>query len=148
VLLGIHLLLLANATSNNIGPPIKIVVATDAGLSQVDQREISELEERVEVFNQMLYQITLKLSDTSTPIEEFRDYVTEFRNHAVRLHDYYTTRTALDSFKRVLFDPDWKPDTVNQLPPDSVSTRTQEGDKKVAHFNHKFTMVDDLLEDD
>lgn len=148
MLLGIHVLLLAIATNNNCGPPIKIIVANANGISELSEKRVSELSERVKIFNQMVDQITLDLSDTTIPIQKFRDRVTEFRNNAVILHDHYINSHVWDSLGQVFFNKDWEPDPVQEMPSDSLVTRTKEGDQTVVEFKHTFTFVDDLLDDD
>jgi hypothetical protein len=148
ILLGIHVLLLAMATNNNIGPPIKVIVVTRNGISEIEQRRVSELSKRVEIFNQMIDQITLDLSDTCVPIQEFRDRVTRFRDNAVILHDHYINSHVWGSFLQVLGDKTWKPDPVQEMPPGSVVTRTKEGQETVVEFKHEMTFLEDLLDDD
>jgi hypothetical protein len=148
ILLGIHVLLLAIATNNNCGPPIKIIVATKSGISEVPAKHVTELRNRVNLFNKLLDQITLDLSDTSVPIQEFRDRVTEFRDNAVILHDHFINSHVWGSFLQVLGDKAWKPDPVQEMPPGSVVTSTPEGEGRIVEFTHKMTFLEDLLDDD
>ena len=148
MLLGIHLQLLAIATNNNCGPPIKVVVATKSGISEVPAKHVTDLENRVKLFNQLIDQITLGLSDTSIPIQEFRDRVTEFRDNAVILHDHFINSHVWGSFLQVLGDKTWKPDPVQEMPPGSVVTSTPEGEGRIVEFSHKMTFLEDLLDDD
>lgn len=147
MLLGIHVLLLAKATSNNVGPPIKIVVATETGISEIDQRDISQLEQRVEVFNKMLDEITLELSDTSVPLVHFRDRVTKFRDEAVHLHDFYMREVISQSFTRAVFNKTWKGSAVQELPDGFEISRKPDGEGQLLTFNAEFVNVEDLLDD-
>jgi hypothetical protein len=148
MLLGIHVLLLAIATNNNIGPPIKIVVATKRGMYEIPAKHVTDLQERVDLFNRMLDSITLQLSDTSIPTDEFRDYVTKFRDQVVLLHDHYVNDHVWTSFSRVLFDKEWQSDPMQEMPPSSVVTRTKEEGGSVVEFKHSWTFAEDLLDDE
>jgi hypothetical protein len=115
---------------------------------EIPAKHVTDLQERVDLFNRMLDSITLQLSDTSIPTDEFRDYVTKFRDQVVLLHDHYVNDHVWTSFSRVLFDKEWQSDPMQEMPPSSVVTRTKEEGGSVVEFKHSWTFAEDLLDDE
>lgn len=117
MLLGVHLFLLAKATSNNIGGATKIVIVTCDGMSAIAPQNVAELDQRVALFDVMLDALRLRLSDTSISPDEFEDGLNEFRDTMIYWHLQYLMYVAKAQADRLLADPNSPDDPYFSLPP-------------------------------
>jgi hypothetical protein len=85
MLAGIHVFLLAEKTSNNIGPPTKIVVARPIGFQAIQADEIAKLVQRISDLDSAMDRLRLRLADTTVPLDEFTRDVSEFQTLIMNL---------------------------------------------------------------
>lgn len=124
MLLGIHLFLIAKATSNVISGETKIILARDNGIHVIPPADVTGFEEMLRAFNKMVDELRLTLPNMSIPMDEFRVYVTDFKDRVIDLHERLLGRSMEDLLKRALTDPNYKGDPYSRVPP---GTRAQVG---------------------
>jgi hypothetical protein len=101
ILVGIHLFLLAEQTSNNIGPPTKVVVATPIGFHALDSDEIRELDRRVSDLDSVIDRLRLRLCDTTIPLDKFSQDVSDFQDAIVNLRVTLTDNIVIARLARL-----------------------------------------------
>jgi hypothetical protein len=116
VQLGLRLFSMAKATSNYIGGPTQVIIARDNGVHLEDEKDIQELEERVEQFNEALADLVLACPDLSINQDAFRELLAVFRDTVLSLREYYLHSTAETMLGRALTDPNYKGDAYAKLP--------------------------------
>ncbi len=85
MLVGIHVLLLAEKTSNNIGGPTKIVVAAPIGFRAIAAEDVAELDRRVSEFDSVIDRLRLRICDTTIPLDDFSANVSDFQTAIMNL---------------------------------------------------------------
>jgi hypothetical protein len=85
VLLAIHLLSLAKATSNYVGGETDIVVLRPDKLHPYSCDDIRLLESRIEAFNRQMAKLVLACPDHTIPVAEFRALLNVFEDELMAL---------------------------------------------------------------
>lgn len=101
MLVGVHVLLLAGKTSNNVGGPTKIVVAAPSGFREIKADDVKELEQRVNNFDAALDTLRLRLCDTSIPLDQFHQHISDFTMAVEDLRFTLTAEIVLTNFYRL-----------------------------------------------
>lgn len=112
MLVGVHVLMLARETSNNVGGPIKIVAATPIGFRAVAPEDAEELERRVADFESTLDALRLRICDTTIPLDDFNQGVSNFQTAVLNLRTTLTCDVILSKFTRFKDAPK----NVDELP--------------------------------
>lgn len=100
MLVGVHVLLLARDTSNHVGGPVKIVVASRDGFRSIAREDAAELEKRVADFDIKLDALRLRVSDTAIPLPEFNQTLSDFQQSVLDLRLVLTGDILLTKFNR------------------------------------------------
>jgi hypothetical protein len=101
MLVGVHVLLLAGKTSNNVGGPTKIVVAASSGFRELKADDVKELEHRINNFDAALDALRLRLCDTSIPLDRFQQHISDFATVVEDLRFTLTADLILTHFHRL-----------------------------------------------
>ena len=113
---GLHVFLLAEKTSNNIGPPTKIVVARPIGFQAIQADEVAKLDQRIRDLDSAMDRLRLRLADTTVPLDEFTKDMSEFQSLIMNLRVTLTDEVVIAKLLRAgevksieqvlsLFDP-------------------------------------------
>jgi hypothetical protein len=125
--LGVHLMSLAKATSNNIGGDITIVTVTPAsGMRARSKEEVKELENRVALFDSLLDALRLQLSDTSITIDDYDATLTEFHVIASEAHQSLIAQALERKFVGGKLDLSLLEDPYSKLPSFEDSLRSMQ----------------------
>jgi hypothetical protein len=87
VLLAIHLLSLAKATSNYVGGQTDIVVLRRTALHPYSHQDIQTLESRIHAFNERIAQLVLACPDATIPRAEFQAMLSVFEDELTAIRD-------------------------------------------------------------
>jgi hypothetical protein len=135
ILLGVHLFSVAQ-NSLYISRPTQVVIVHRDGIQVEDADYISDLESRLESYDNALANLFLACPDTSMSREEFKKLLTEFWRYVMELREHYHGTVLGKELFRGMFDPDWKRNPVSRLPPDDRIDRTEaEEGKKLVSVN-------------
>lgn len=117
MLLGLHLLTIAKQTSNVVGGESRVILVRDHAMNVVPSEDVNELEQMLATFNKMVDDLRLILPNMSLPLDEFRTYVTDFKDRVIELHERLLGRIAQESLARALSDSSWTGHPFPKLPP-------------------------------
>lgn len=101
VALGIHILALAKATSDWVGGPTRVIVATEKGMWPYEPEDVEVLEERARKFSEALADLTLALPDVTVAEGSFVEILGSFEEKVLALRGYYLRRLARSLADRI-----------------------------------------------
>lgn len=122
ILLGVHLFSLAKDTSNVISGDTRILVVRSDGVHVLNPGDVKELEARTKTFECLSSVIFLALPDVTISHTELKQYLRDFQEIALALHNHfmlYIAQTAIERLKALPGYPqikDHPEDPYLQLP--------------------------------
>ena len=114
IFLGLHLMSLAEQTSNYIKAPVTVVAVKDHALTPVPQSEVDALQERVKLFGSQFDALFLSCPDTGLQPAQFVERLKGFVDTVVYLRREYTEESVQEMLNGGL---DKISDSFNSIPP-------------------------------
>lgn len=94
IFLGLHLMSLAEQTSNFIKAPVTVVTIKDHEFRLIPQTQVDALQDRVKLFGSQFDALFLSCPDTGLQPPQFVERLKEFVDTVVHLRSEYTEETA------------------------------------------------------
>ena len=117
VFLGLHVMSIAESTSNFVKAPVSVVLLGSNGLTLENQELINDLQDRVKLFESQFDNLFLACPDTGLQPEEFIAKIREFNETVFQLRKDYTEAVLGDELTKGV-------DTINErlnlIPPGTM----------------------------
>jgi hypothetical protein len=110
VLLGMHVLKLAEDTSNYVRGPVTVLVAHRAAIMELPREKVQKFQERIDIFLSQVDHILLSLSDNTIRRSVYEAKLDEFKATVLQLRDDYVQESAPKSVEEIMTRNDVIPD--------------------------------------
>jgi hypothetical protein len=85
----------------------RVILARDNGIHLIPQCDVEQLEQMLKQFNKLVDELRLILPNMSIPMDEFRNYVVDFKDRVIEMHGRLLGHATEQSIQQALFDPNW-----------------------------------------
>ena len=116
ILLGMHIMELAEKTSNYVRGPITVIVANPGAISVLDKMKVARFKEQMSVFGSQVDNLLLSFADYTISLPQYEAKLDEFKATLLQIREDYIQEAAPKTIEEIMTVND----PVRFLPPSSV----------------------------